>query len=104
MSFPLSQETNVWSIDKKITSYLFPFFPSLGYCVIGLLRANKMLQQEEEHKSFTIILMEGSDHSQYNHSRYKTRRRRAQHLLYLKQGTLSATVNTSLDVGVGLIV
>ena len=33
--------TNVWSIDKKITSYLFPFFPSLGYCVIGLLRENK---------------------------------------------------------------
>ena len=38
MSFLLSQETNAWSIDKKITSYLFPFFPSLGYCVIGLLR------------------------------------------------------------------
>ena len=50
MSFLLSQETNAWSIDKKITSYLFPFFPSLGYCVIGLLRANKMLQQEISFK------------------------------------------------------
>ena len=46
-----------------------------------------MLQQEEEHKSFTIILMEGSDHSQYNQSRYKTRSEKKSSTFVVKQGT-----------------